>query len=290
MRAISGGTRRLLWNLATALALAGAGAAAAAGPAAEDAVPPSAQRVLDTAFTRRYELDFTANIELVMRSRSGQEQHRVFRAASKVIGGRVHSIGRLVWPEHVRGLAILTIEADQRSHDAFLYLPALAKVRRISMAQREDSFLGSDVTYEDLERRRADEYDLSSMEIGERAGEPVYLVRARPHHANTYTEVLFAIARSDSAMLETDYFRRGSDKPFRTIRAPRKDIVLESGHVFPTHLLVDNSSRGTSTEVWFRQIEIDPPIDDAIFSATALEQRMRIPGEDAVGVGSGGEE
>jgi hypothetical protein len=273
-----------------ALALAAALGIGAAEHPAQDAVPPSPQQVLDTAFTRRYDVDFTANIELIMRSRSGQEQHRVFRAASKVIGGRVHSIGRLVWPEHVRGLAILTIEADQRSHDAFLYLPALAKVRRISMAQREDSFLGSDVTYEDLERRRANEYDVVGMEEGERAGEPVHLVHARPHRANTYTDVVFAIALSDAAMLEADYFRRGSDRPFRTIRAPRKDIVVREGHVFPTHFLVDNTTRGTSTEVWFRQIEIDPSIDDAIFSASALEQGKRIPGEDAVGVGRGGEE
>ena len=91
-------------------------------------------------------MNVTSNIDLVMRNRTEQELRRRFRAASKLIDGRVHSVGRLVRPEYFRGMTILTIEAENRGHDAFLYLPSLGKVRRVTTAQRKDSFLGSDVT------------------------------------------------------------------------------------------------------------------------------------------------
>ena len=90
----------------------------------EDAVAPDARSILAEAFVNRYEVDLTSRIELIIRNGNGEEQRRVFQAAYKVIDGRVHSLGRLVWPHHLRGMAILTIEAANRSHDAFVFCAA----------------------------------------------------------------------------------------------------------------------------------------------------------------------
>ena len=116
---------------------------------------PSGEEILDRAFRQRYDVDMTADIELAMRDRAGREHRRKFAAASKQIDGRLHSVGKIDWPEYLRDMAILTIEAEGRGHDAFVYMPSLGRVRRISSAQKGDAFFGTDVTYEDLERRRA---------------------------------------------------------------------------------------------------------------------------------------
>ena len=246
-------------------------------PRGQDADPPTAESLLRTAFANRYEVDLTSKIELLMRDGSGQERRRLFRTASKVIDGRVHSVGRLIWPHHLRGMTILTIEARDRAHDAFVYLPSLGKVRRVSTAQRWDSFLGSDVTYEDLERRRVEEYELTSPEAGELAGERVYRIRARSRRDFSYAEVLFVIAQSDAAILDVRYFKEGESEPYRTVSAPRRFMVELNGHVLPTRMTVHNYARGTTTEVTFENLKVNPPIDQRVFSLVALEQERKLP-------------
>jgi hypothetical protein len=272
----SPGTRPARLTL-TLAALALCASAGAQGLAARDAVLPSAEAILAAAFANRYEVNLTSNIDLVMRNRVGQELRRRFRAASKLIDGRVHSLGRLVRPEYLRGMTILTIEAENRGHDAFLYLPSLGKVRRVTTAQRSDSFLGSDVTYEDLERRRVADYELATPEVREWAGEPVYAIRARALRDFNYSHIVFFVARSDGAILETQYFKRGQDAPYRVVSAPRETMIEQDGHVIPTRLYVENRTRGTTTEVLFHDLRINPPIDDHVFSVATLEQQRKLP-------------
>jgi len=275
-------TKRTRLSLAlAALALCAGGAAP--GLPAPGAAPPSAEAILAAAFANRYEVDLTANIDVVMRNRMGQELRRRFRAASKVIDGRVHSVGRLVWPEYLRGMTILTIEAENRSHDSFLYLPSLGKVRRVTTAQRHDSFLGSDVTYEDLERRRVADYELAGPEMREWDGEPVYVIRGTSRRDFDYSHLVFFVARSDGSILETQYFKLGQEEPYRVIRAPRAAMVESDGHVLPTQLDVENRARGTTTQVLFRDLEINPPIDDHLFSVSTLEQQRKLPVETSDG-------
>jgi hypothetical protein len=251
-------------------------AGAGEGPAADDDAT-TAEAILATAFANRYEVDLTSKIELVMRDGSGQERKRVFQAASKLVDDRVHSVGRLIWPHHLRGMTILSIEARDRNHEAFVYLPSLDKVRRVTTAQRGDSFLGSDVTYEDLERRRVENYDLGPIERSELGGEVVYVIPGRPLREFSYSHVVFLVARADGAMLETRYFKRGAEEPFRVISAPRETMVRQDEHVIPTRLTVYNRIRGTSTEVRFDDLRINPPIDEHVFTVTALELQRKLP-------------
>jgi hypothetical protein len=242
-----------------------------------DGVPRKAETILAAAFANRYEVDLTSQVQLVMRNDHGQERRRKFQAAYKVIDGRMHSIGRLVWPHYLRGMAILTIEADDRGHDAFIYLPSLGKVRRISTSQRGDSFFGSDVTYEDLERRRIDEYDIERMEPGSSGGEPVYIIAGRSRREFSYARIVFVVSQADGAILETQHFKRGQETPFRVISAPRGGMVSKDGHVLPTRLTVSNRLRGTSTEVTFEDLQINPAIDDHLFSVSTLERDRDLP-------------
>jgi hypothetical protein len=233
--------------------------------------------VLERAFASRYDVALSSVIELVVRSAGGQERRRTLHALSKVIDGRVHSLGRLVAPEHLRGMTVLMVESKERSSDAFLYLPSLAKVRRITTAQRGDAFFGTDITYADLERQRADDFEVRAAQDGLHAGEPVHLVEARPRRDAGYERVRFAVAVSDFAILETAYWKRGAREPHRIIRAERSSMVAHDGHVLPTHLAVESRDRGTTTEVWIRDLRIDPELDPRLFSVKTLESQRPLP-------------
>ena len=249
-------------------------AAAEAGlpPGDEDVVPSSARAVLEEAFANLYDCDTRAKIELVMRSRSGAERRRVFQTARKDIEGHLHSIGRLVEPPYLRGMTVLTIDTEERGQDAFIYFPSQRRVRRITTAQRADSFMGSDVTYEDLERPRADAYRVEFLASEPFQGEAVRVILAVPNEPRNYTHVHFLVARSDSALLATRYFKRGAERPFRILRAERDSMLTDAGHVLPTEITVENLARGTSTRVHYYDLVVNPEIEDRIFSSRFLNR------------------
>jgi hypothetical protein len=252
---------------------------ASAGDPARDAGAPTAREVLERAFRARYEVDLTSTVELIMRNELGQERRRRFEAMSKRIDDRVHSVGRVVAPEYLRGMTVLTIEARDRSHDAFLYLPSLDRVRRVTTAQRGDAFFGTDVTYEDLERRRTRDYRLDPLAETRFEGEDAWLVRGVPLQRPEDDRVRFVIAKSDFATLRVEQFRNGDPEPYRVISARRASMVHGDGHVVPTHLFVESPRRGTRTEVVISDLHINPPIDDHAFSVTALESQRPLPVE-----------
>jgi hypothetical protein len=214
-------------------------------------------------------------VELIITDRHGTERRRVFKVATKRINGRLHAIGRLTFPDHLRGMAIMTIENSGRSSDAFVYLPSVGKARRITAAQRSDTFLGSDLTYDDLGPTRMSEYEVLFVGRVRSGAEAAWLIRAFPFSPMNYDHIDFVVAESDLAILEAHYFKRGQDEPYRSVQAPRERIRTGEGYALPTHLIIRNRLRGTTTEVRVRELAINPSIDDLEFSLLALEREAR---------------
>ena len=110
-------------------------------------------------------------------------------------------------------------------------------------------------------------------------GETIWTISAKPLEDFSYDRVEFDVAAADHAILESRYYKRKSDTPFRVITMARSDMVEQGGHVLPTRMVVRNSMRGTSTEVLFRDLVVSPDIDDRLFSISTLERRRDLPGE-----------
>ena len=65
---------------------------------------------------------------------------------------------RFTYPNDIRGTGFLVWEHPASEDERFLYLPSLGRVRRIAGAETQESFVGSDFTYEDIGGRELDEY------------------------------------------------------------------------------------------------------------------------------------
>ena len=237
----------------------------------------SVLETLDAAFRARYELDLSSDVRLTIRDKAGTVQERQLRVVSKLIDSHLNSLIRLSHPAYLRDMTLLTIEGQGRGHDTVIYLPSLQKVRRITTSQKGDSFFGSDVTYEDLERLRVANFDVGGLSEEMRGGEAVYLIEARPKRKTTYARVVFVIAKSDYAILETHYYKRDQEEPFRIYTAPREAMITEDGHVIPTRLRVVDKIRRSSTDIEFTNLKINPPLDDRLFSVRTLESKRPLP-------------
>ncbi len=273
MIAVGGSIGRIGSGLVIAFAIS---FAAVAGAWAQSAMP-SSESVLNAAFQNRYAIDAISRVELVMRNGSGEEIRRKVHYITKIIDDRLHSIARLTAPEYLRGMTILTIEQRDRSHDAFAFLPALGKTRRVATAQKGDAFFGSDLTYEDLERKRTDEFELGELVVAEHEGEAIYRIGGALVRKGIYSRVEFDVAQSDHAILATRYYKRGESEPYRVLETPRSGMVERGGHILPTRLLVSNARSETSTEVLIADLQVNASIPDRIFTVATLEQQRKLP-------------
>jgi len=255
---------------------------AAGRPSADplvDAIPPEydADDALEKTFDNLYDYDMTTTLTLVLHNGRGEESIRQAEVARKRIDGRLHAYGRFLEPPWMRGTSVLVIDNLERSDDHFLFLPEHQRVRRVTNVQRTDAFLGSDLWYEDLERRHVQDYRILSTRSEEFAGEPALVVVAEPAGHSGYARVEFTVARRDHLLLRTAFFTADSNEPFKTITlSSREDTVLEDGHRIPTRLSVENLRRGTRTEARFEKLRVNPEISDSLFTSAALESGRTI--------------
>jgi hypothetical protein len=239
----------------------------------------SAREILKRAFDNLYDFDMTTTLTLLLHNKRGEQSVRRAEIARKRIDGRLHAFGRFLDPPWMRGTAVLVIDNRDRSDDHFLFLPDQGRVRRVTNVQRTDSFLGSDLWYEDLERRHPEDYEVTSLRRDEFKGEAVFVVGGFPTTHSGYGRVEFIIARSDFLLLKTSLYKGRAERPFKTIEPPsRAAVVEEDGHLIPVRLLVSNLQRGTRTEARFERLEVNPRIRDHLFTSVALESGRAIPG------------
>ena len=124
-----------------------------------DDIMKIAEHIQYTLFADDYEADGTAlYIEKsgTTRTRGTLRQRIVLGPDSENPEYRYKDIVMFTAPTSVKGLGILSwsyVDAT-RDQDQWLWLPSLKKVRKISAAQGDDSFMGSDFTVEEITTRR----------------------------------------------------------------------------------------------------------------------------------------
>jgi len=75
---------------------------------------------------------------------------------------------QMIWfiePKDDYGIAFLKIEKDGEDDFMNMWLPAFNKFRRISSQKKSDSFMGSDLSFEDMTNRELDEYTYKILEL-----------------------------------------------------------------------------------------------------------------------------
>jgi len=176
-----------------------------APPVAAEALSiDDARERLAKAFENLYDCDLRPLLRVTLHNRRGETSTRTAEIARKRIRGRLHSYGRFLSPSWMRDTAMLIVDREDKSDEHFLFLPDERRVRRMTSVQRTDAFLGSDLWFEDLERRTIDQYAVLAASKTSRQGEAVTLVRAEPVRASTYEHVEFAVADFGSPTLVRD--------------------------------------------------------------------------------------
>ncbi len=180
---------------------------------------------------------------------------------------------QIMWftsPPADKGIAFLKIEKDEKSDDMRMWLPAFKKIRRISSKKKGDSFMGSDLSYEDLYTREINVYIFKLLREEKLNEELCYVLESIPNKdlKSDYSKHISWISKEKLIPLKEESFnKKGVLQKKKTFSY--KQIL---NYWIAEKIVVLNVETKYSTIVTMENIEINSNVQDNIFHEKNLKR------------------
>ena len=218
--------------------------------------------------------DRTSVLKMTLINKRGGKRVREVSSYSKDYGKDTKSVMVFDRPADVKGTAFLSWEYDdpEREDDKWLYMPAMKKVRRISGASKNEYFMGSDFTYDDMGDRNVDEDTHKLLGEEEVDGHPCWKIESIPVDPDDmYTRKVIWVSKEAHMALKAEYYDKdGLLKVYRVL-----DFGKEGGFWTSRHSEMENVVRKHKTVMEFSAMQYDTGIDDGFFKVSTI-QRGRV--------------
>ena len=224
-----------------------------------------------------------SRVEMTMRlfDRQGRVRQRALVLTSLREGGsrgdRV--LVRFTSPNDIKGTGLLVWEHRSAVDERFLYLPSLGRVRRITGSERQESFVGSDLSYEDIGGRTIDDYTYAfvqrdaSWTSPDGRTYPAWQLESRTvDRQSAYPRTLSLVRKDNFVVVSADIFNRRNE---REKRYAVRGLEQIEGVWTATDVIMSNDLQHTRTELTVSQARYNIGLTDADFSRRALEQSAR---------------
>ncbi len=241
----------------------------------------TAEQVAQATRDRDTGRDSRAEMRMRLFDRQGRVRERVLTLltleGTAMSGDR--TLVRFSYPNDIKGTGLLVWEHPKGEDERFLYLPALGRVRRIAGQEKQESFAGSDLSYEDLGGRELADYTYSFADENatwtapDGSKHPAWAVesRARDRDAD-YPRSVTLVLKDRFIIVHGDTYNARNEraKVFDVRKMERVDgiwTVLD--------LVVVNERDKTRTELATTAVRYNVGLGEADFSRRALEQSSR---------------
>lgn len=218
--------------------------------------------------------DRTSVMKMTLVNKRGSKRVREVSSYSKDYGKDKKSVMVFERPADVKGTAFLSWEYDDpsREDDKWLYMPAMKKVRRISGASKNEYFMGSDFTYDDMGDRHVDEDTHTLLGEEEVDGQLCWKVESVPLDPDDmYTRKVLWVSKVAHMVLKAEYYDKdGLLKVYRVV-----DFGKEGGFWTVRHSEMENVIRNHKTVMEFSAMQYDTGLGDKLFRVSSI-QRGRI--------------
>lgn len=212
--------------------------------------------------------------------RGARERRQGVPADSAKSGDR--TLIRFSYPNDIRNTAFLVWAHPDADDERFLYLPALGRVRRIAGDEKQDSFVGSDLTYEDIGGRELADYTYSfasqdaAWKAPDGSSHPAWSLEsvAKAKDAK-YPRAVSLVLKDRFIVVHADIFNRRNEreKVFDVRRLERVDGIWSV-----LSLVVSNERDRTRTELETTSIRYNVGLTENDFSRRQLEAPSTAPG------------
>jgi hypothetical protein len=251
--------------------------AAAAILAAAAFADPKADQIVRRHFDLETPKDSRSIASMTIVDKSGGKKIRKLEMLSKEAAEGRNSFVRFLEPADVAGTKLLTLASKGGGSEQRLYLPALKKVRRIASGTKDGDFVGSDLSYYDMEEREFDDFSYSLLAENEGAGDEslaglaFYKVEMKPKDAEApYSRIVAWIDMSNYALRKSECYGRRDGALAKTIVFAKTDRV--GGVLVNLETIVTSARRKSSTILKVSDLKVNEGIGDEAFSLKNLEK------------------
>ena len=251
--------------------------ASIAGMSAQDTAEWVARQVRERNTGR----DSRAEMRMRLFDRQGRVRERALTMlrlrGEKDKGDR--TLIRFSYPNDIRNTAFLVWEHPDADDERFLYLPALGRVRRIAGQEKDESFVGSDLSYEDIGGRDIADYtytftaDNVSWTAPDGTRHPAWLLESRAKDANAeFPRSVSFVLKDRFIVTASDVFNRRNE---RVKHFEAKKLERIEGIWTVLDLAMSNERDGTRTELTISSIDYNVGLTEQDFSRRQLEAASR---------------
>ena len=225
--------------------------------------------------------DSRGEMRMRLVDRQGRVRERSLAiAALKGASGRGDkTLVRFTSPNDIRGTSFLVWEHDDTADERFLYLPALGRVRRIAGQEKQESFVGSDLSYEDIGGRDIADYtyafasENASWTAPDGSKRPAWALESRAKDQDAeFPRSVSIVLKNELVSVHADIYNRRDEraKVFDVRRLERVDGIWSA-----LELVVANERDRTRTELLTTSLRYNVGLSDDDFSRRQLEQGVR---------------
>lgn len=211
------------------------------------------------------------------------------RIMLRVVRGRaIRTLELLLWAKGTDKAAVKVLSPAKERASAHLrlgtelwnYAPDVERVQKVAPSMLKQAWMGADFTNGDLVRSTnlSRYYDHKIVAREKIEGTDAWKIESRPRKGAPVEggKIVTWLARSDAVPLRQEYF--GEDgKLERTLVCT--NFRRAGGHRYPATLVVTKAGDaiGNFTQVDYRTIRFDRPLDETIFTPEFLKKRIETP-------------
>ena len=168
-------------------------------------------------------------------------------------------------PKRDRGVGFLKIESDE-GNKLSLFIPKLKKIRRISSNNQSDSFMGSDLSFEDMLSRDLDDFTYKILDLTD---DGMYILETKPKLEDSeYSHHISWVSKNESLIKKEESY----DTNRKLLKEKIFEYVLIQGYDIISKIDVTNVQDKHQTILFFNTLGVDEEISNDTFQEKNLKR------------------
>ena len=214
-----------------------------------------------------------AKMKMTLISKSGSQKTREVIVYLKDTKEGKKTLMKFLAPADIRSTGFLVWEHKDKDDDQFLYLPALKKVRRISSSQKNQSFLGTDFSYQDMESRDINKATHKLLREEKLNGYDCYVVESIPNPGEDYqySKLVEWIRKDNYVPIKAEMYDKNG-KLYKILTVQNVENI--DGYQIVKKTTMENIRTKHKTILEIVNIKINPNLPDKYFTQRFLEKDL----------------
>ncbi len=222
----------------------------------------------------RYKNDEVKVVNMILRNNKGETRKKSFLSYKLETDKGTKTLLKFLSPNDTKNSGTLTQEVFGKDDIQHLYLPASDKLRRIQSENKDQSWMGSDLNYEDLEELEVDRWNYQLLKNETLDGQLCYVIKMTPKSSSDsiYAYQKHWISQKNKTIHKIDLFDKNL-KHIKTI-SMKKYKKNKDGFLQAWEIVAINIKDRHKTVLEVKKLTTNSKLSSAVLSTRYLQKSI----------------